>query len=325
MKISVVIPVYNSEKYLKRCLNSLKYQSNFKDLEIIIINDGSIDNSKKIILDFKNDSKNVIVKNVKHGGVSRARNIGINLATSKYITFLDADDYITNDYYKFMLKSVNDYNDSLIVSGFMVKYESSNTFIKRSFKNVKLLFGDEIINQFLSSNCIGPNVWNKLFITEIAKKIKFDEDISVAEDKWFVFQYLTRIDKCVILPSIQYVYSINDESIFRKPFNKNKLDSIIISNRIKKFIEGEYPIFIDKVYSYEIDVKSRVYCELVGSNVKNEFKNEYCQLRKDIKNYSVLKKIKNSNLKHTLAFILIKISPKLYLFVQKKLKFQYKI
>lgn len=325
MKISVVIPIYNAEKYLNRCLNSIKEQSNFNDLEIIIVNDESIDNSKKIISDFKKKNKNVIVKNIKHSGVSKARNVGIDLASNKYISFLDADDYIDPDYYTSIIKEINKNDDSLIVTGFNVKYENSKVKIERIVKQKKILIGDQIISSFLCTNDIGPNVYNKLFLTKIAKKIKFDEGIAIAEDKWFVFQYLTKIKKVTILPIGKYNYIINKDSVFMQSFNKKKLDSIIISNRIKNIIEKKYSNLIDEFYSYDIDVKTRVYSDLCYSKANVEFKNEYLELKKEINNYPILKKLKNSNFKHFMAFVLIRISPKLYSFVQKNLKLQYKI
>lgn len=324
MKISVIIPVYNSEKYLNRCLDSLKKQDNFNELEIIIVNDGSIDDSKDIISNFKQNNENVIVKNIKHSGVSKARNIGIDLASSKYITFLDADDYIDHDYYISMLNEIAGKNDELIVSGYKVEYENSNTKIKRITKQKKILIKDQIIDDFLFSSNIGPNVWNKLFLTEVAQKIKFDESIAIAEDKWFVFQYLTKIKTVTILPITKYNYVINNKSVSMQSFNKKKLDSLIISDRIKKIIREQYPKLTDKVNSYDIDVKCRVFCELSFSKEKEIYKDEYYKLRNDIKNYSILIKMKNSNFKHSIAFILIKISPKLYLFFQRHLKLQYK-
>lgn len=325
MKISVIIPVYNSEKYLYRCLQSLKQQDNFNDLEVIIINDGSTDNSLKIISKFKKENKNVIVKTIKNSGVSKARNEGINLASSKYISFLDSDDYIEPGYYTSVLNFLNNKEDYLIVFGYTVKYENSNIKIKKSINNSKILMREEIIDCFLSSNEIGPNVWNKLFLTKIAKEIKFDENIKIAEDKWFVFQYLTKIERVIILPIINYNYILNENSTFLKPFNKNKFDSLIISDRIKKYIYKYYPILKEKVCSYDIDVKCRIYSELSLFSNKKIYINEYKKLGKEIRNYSIKEKIKYSNFKHSLGFILIKISPKLYLFFSKKLKFQYKI
>ena len=322
MKISVIIPVYNAEIYLNKCLTSIKNQKNFKDLEIIIINDGSTDNSKKIINKFKQENKNIIVKNLDHKGVSFARNVGIDLATSKYITFVDSDDYLENDCYEPLLKNI-EVDDELIVSGFNIEYENSKIKLKRKNNKIENLYNEKIMEEFIYGFKISPNIWNKLFLTDIVKQIKFDENLTIAEDKWFVFQYLTKVKKVKIQSNTTYNYIIHDISICNEKFNKKKFDSIIVSGRIKKHIEKYYPYLIDIVECYDIDVKCRVFGTLSYCEYKNKYKKEYLTLKQEIKKFPIIKKIKYSNIKHSIAFILIKISPRLYIFVQKKLKFQY--
>ena len=109
--ISVVVPVYNVEKYIDRCLNSIINQT-YRKLEIIIVNDGSTDNSRKIIDKFSKMDSRIIVIDKNNGGLSEARNVGINAATGDYITFIDSDDFVSYDYIEYLYSLIEKYNPS---------------------------------------------------------------------------------------------------------------------------------------------------------------------------------------------------------------------
>ena len=106
--ISVVVPVYNVEKYIDRCLNSIINQT-YRKLEIIIVNDGSTDNSRKIIDKFSKMDSRIIVIDKNNGGLSEARNVGINAATGDYITFIDSDDFVSYDYIEYLYSLIEKY------------------------------------------------------------------------------------------------------------------------------------------------------------------------------------------------------------------------
>ena len=220
MEISVIIPVYNAEKYINKSLESLENQSIFEKLEIIIVNDGSKDNSKEIIRKFESKHNNVKLVNQENKGVSSARNRGIELATCKYISFLDADDYLDSDFYEYLITAPETYNCEMALCGFVVEYNNNNITIKRNAKSKKIIEDNKIIEEFLRTKDIDPNIWNKIYITEIVKKIKFDEKIHISEDKWFLFQYVTKIGKIIILPETKYHDFINESSACRKDFDK---------------------------------------------------------------------------------------------------------
>ena len=112
--ISVVVPVYNVEKYIDRCLNSIINQT-YRKLEIIIVNDGSTDNSRKIIDKFSKMDSRIIVIDKNNGGLSEARNVGINAATGDYITFIDSDDFVSYDYIEYLYSLIEKYNPSAIL------------------------------------------------------------------------------------------------------------------------------------------------------------------------------------------------------------------
>ena len=172
MKISVIVPVYNVEEYLGKCLNSLVNQT-LKDIEIIIVNDGTKDNSEKIINKFLKKYNNIKYYKKENGGLSSARNYGISKASCKYIGFVDSDDYIDKTMYERLYNKIisDDYDVALCdlyrVYDEKLVYTSSN--VKKDLKNKK-----EIQEAMLN---IYPTVWNKLYKKELFNEIKFKENV----------------------------------------------------------------------------------------------------------------------------------------------------
>ena len=133
IKISVIVPVYNTEKYLPKCLDSLVNQT-LKDIEIIIVNDGSPDNSQKIIDDYVKKYKNIKAFEKKNGGLSDARNYGIKKASGEYIAFLDSDDYVTVDMYEKMYKKAISQHFDMVVCDLNYVY---NDKVVKAYSNIK--------------------------------------------------------------------------------------------------------------------------------------------------------------------------------------------
>ena len=125
VKISVIVPIYNVEKWLSKCINSILAQ-NFKDFELILINDGSTDNSEKICYKFLDHDNRVKYFYKKNGGLSSARNLGIKKATGKYIVFIDSDDYVDKNYLQYLYESVSKNNSQVAICNFNLVDEKGN-------------------------------------------------------------------------------------------------------------------------------------------------------------------------------------------------------
>ena len=220
--VSIVIPVYNSEKYISRCLDSITNQT-YDNLEIILINDGSTDNSIEICLDYKEKDKRIIVVNKSNGGVSSTRNQGIDCATGKYIQFVDSDDYINLDMTENLVYAIEKYDVDLVLCG--VNHISSNTNDSDLYRNV----GDFLLKDFLSnsldsisSTSMGA-VWNKLYKLSKIKdnKIRFEEDINYSEDCIFNYDYFKKSTSIYVLKDKLYNYDQSDLNALTKVFRKN--------------------------------------------------------------------------------------------------------
>ena len=125
--ISVIIPVYNVEKYINRCVDSVIHQS-YTNLEIILVDDGSPDNCPTICDNYSKQDSRIKVIHKKNGGLSDARNVGIEHSKGKYITFIDSDDYISNDYVEILYKLITKYNSKIAVADNYIFYEDGNIY-----------------------------------------------------------------------------------------------------------------------------------------------------------------------------------------------------
>lgn len=255
-KISVIVPVYNVEKYLNECIESIIKQT-YKNLQIILIDDGSTDNSGTICRNFANKDNRIEVYHLKQAGVSAARNYGIDCVKGEFIFFVDSDDILNENIIRNLYNNINEcdiaYCHSWIFSDFneikAINYNSkfdsrevtASEFIESMFRDCKT---GKMNNEYRG------HVWDKLFRTEIIKEnnIKFDEEIYFNEDRMFIFDYLLNCKKVKILNWIGYYYRIrkdsamNDKKLTNKQFTEfeafNKmLQKVETNNNLKNQIK----------------------------------------------------------------------------------------
>ncbi|HBI6897060.1 TPA: glycosyltransferase [Clostridium perfringens] len=317
--VSVIIPVYNAECYLEKCLESIRRQTIFEQLEVIFIDDGSIDKSSEMLDRFSELYKNVIVKHIYNGGVSSARNLGLKIATGQFISFIDSDDYLDKDFFEYLLIEVSEKTD-IVSCGFIAEYPDIS--VDHSSNKKLVLDKKEALREFLLEKNMDPNVTSKIFRKTVIEGLEFDSSLTLAEDRWFLFLCLENISELKSLPGGKYHYVMNDNSACRKEFSSKKFDSIIVAEKITSKIKEQYPEYLELAECSSIDAKCRVYGEIYKS--RKSYKNEYNSIKKSIRKFSILKKMRYSSKKHTLAFILAKISPSLYSFIKNNMKLQYK-
>lgn len=218
--ISIVIPVYNAEKYLEQCLNSIKDQT-YKNFEVILVNDGSIDHSESICMDFvKVDTRFKYFTKV-NGGASSARNFGLDHVTGDFITFIDADDWVDENHLEVLINNIKDNNSDMAVSS-IKKFDMSNNFHFRMYSNQeKYLLNYNKLNReeflvilpklILANNSYKIAV-SKLFKKELVSDIRFDESIIYGGDLEFFFKLYLNINSISYIDEVTYVYRLHDES-----------------------------------------------------------------------------------------------------------------
>ncbi len=223
--ISIIVPVYNVEKYIRRCLDSLLCQS-YHNLEIILIDDGSPDMSGAICDEYANKDKRIKVIHKENGGVSSARNSGLDIAQGDYIGFVDPDDYVSADMYEFLYSQMTDSQSDIVQCNFLQTDSSGNE--KRFFDHIKdrEISGNIEINRAFLNNEIRYSVWNKLFSRKTLEGVRFRKDLRIAEDKLFVNDCINNAQKIKICDRYCYYYFVSDSSVIHSGITEKKFDDI---------------------------------------------------------------------------------------------------
>ena len=217
-KISIIIPVYNTEKFIKKCLDSVLSQT-FTDLECILVDDGSIDNSGNICDEYLKIDKRIRVIKQKNAGVSAARNAGLDIAHGKWITFIDSDDWVNCNYLELMYNNAINNNCNLSICGVQIVDEKGE--IVRKSKQFPIEFYDKNTakKRLLSANYFLPGIWGKLVNRKYIYdyKISFETEIKIAEDALFWFKVIGNVDKILYDSTPCYNYLINENSATKSP------------------------------------------------------------------------------------------------------------
>lgn len=215
-QVSVIVPIYNVECYLKRCIDSILNQT-YKNIEIILVDDGSTDCSPEICKSYEMQYENIIYKRKDNGGVSSARNEGLILANGAYILFVDADDFIDNTYIEFLIKFALENHSNMVKSGY--KLVDENEYLKEEFNysNHNIGFIDKDYTLFLKSSYFGY-ICATLIDSKIIKKYKinFNKKVNFAEDLLFIFECFKHCERISYVSMAGYNYRENMESATKK-------------------------------------------------------------------------------------------------------------
>ena len=268
-KVSIIIPIYNSNKYLKECLDSIINQT-YSNLEIILIDDGSKDNSFDICEEYAKKDKRIILKKKNNEGVSATRNLGIEICTGKYILFIDSDDYCNENMIEKIL--YNSQKNDLIICGYNKIYKNKKVhyIVKNKEKNIE----DMVIND----ESVGGYLWNKLFKTSIIKEnnIRFDKDIHFCEDLLFVLSYIKNINSVSYIDEELYNYRMRRNSVTFNFYNKKnvtileaieKIIEVITAPNNKEKMKYKYLIYYYKLKKY-INNKDNINKSIINNQKK---------------------------------------------------------
>lgn len=287
MKLSVIIPVYNAERYLERCLASI-IEQDYENKEIIIVNDGSTDNSEKIIKDFMKNYTNIIYIKQDNKGQAYARNIGITKAKGQLITFVDSDDYIEPKMYTTMInKMINDKTDMVICDMYYINNDTKTIVSGTSFEN---------IYESLVSLC------NKIFKKELINNLRFIENIWY-EDYNFFIKLCLREPNYTLCKEPFYNYCIHENSTMNNNNAKKNLDIIIATDDIIRNADNkeiQESLIINHIL---LDSINRVQNQ-ESKDKKDVIKELTRYVKKHIKNIFKTKSFKKSSLKKKIILIL---------------------
>ncbi|WP_288222123.1 glycosyltransferase [uncultured Clostridium sp.] len=295
--ISLILPVYNVEKYLQECLDSILNQS-YGDYELIIINDGSTDGSIKIIEDYRDKFKNIKIITQENKGLSETRNIGLKYAMGEYILFVDSDDFLRKDMLEKLINEALETNSDIVISNYYLYYSNIN-IIKylKDMPKEQSYSNNEVINLMLM-NKIQGHVWNKLFKYTLLKEINFEfETDRFMEDIFPIFKAISRANKITYIDEALYFYRQREGSIINKKNKKLTEDYYHAITSIIKYIEdNEINVKEDNLRVFKAIVFSYFIYHYTNEDIKNNYKSfkksNYSNLNINFKEFVFLKDVK---------------------------------
>lgn len=276
-KISIIIPIYNAELYINRCLDSLINQT-YRNIEIICVNDGSIDNSLKILEEYNKDERIKII-NKENKGVSSARNLGIKESSGDIITFIDVDDWIECDYIELVMKFYNEHNCDMLKTNYIINDGKNKKNVYSYSDDSKKIDHDEML-RILSCDQFFNCVWGTFYNANILKndEIRFEENIIFAEDLLFQSICYAKFKNIYWLNCPKYNYFVNLNGACRSNNTKHLIKKCQDAYYVYSYIYslGNYKKTIYKIM-YPIVFES-INCIMKNNKTKYKEFREYIDL-----------------------------------------------
>ena len=315
--LSIIVPVYNVEKYIERCIKSILNQS-FTNFELILVDDGSPDNCGKICDEYKKKDSRIKVIHKKNGGLSDARNVGIERAKGEYIAFVDSDDFINKYMYEILYKNAKKWDADISICNFKMVCENDriDEDISVICEDAKVYGRNEALNKLYSNENLQFIVaWNKIYKKELFLNIRYDYG-KCHEDEFIIHKLIYNANKIAYCPSEMYYYLQRNNSIMNLEFSIHRLDIIeALDKRMEFFrennlLELEYRtqnLYLNYFLKYYYKTKHELKNKSKAREIKKVFK----------KNYKYLYKNPHYSINGKLLWIIFIISPGLFYLIFK--------
>lgn len=293
-KISVIIPIYNAECFLKRMLESIVKQTIFNQLEVILVNDGSIDNSLEICKHYEKTYNNIKLYSKINGGVSSARNFGLDRATGEYVCFFDADDEVECLMYETLLNLIEKNNSDMAIVDYIRVFPNGEKIKKRNKMKKEICGNNEIYKIFFKGGMIGNNLSDKILKRELIEKnkIRFLENMKIGEDMYYIFQYLNEVNKISIDFNYEGMYYyVNFGSAMNRQFTTRFFDTIRLSELMLEKIDKDSELY-DYAEAHLVHEICKVCEYILLHDNERIYVEEQKELKKKIKKYSIFKAYK---------------------------------
>lgn len=244
VKVSVVVPVYNAEKYLETTVEKIINQT-LKEIEIILVDDGSTDKSPKICDSFVEKDTRIKCIHIENSGVCTARNTGVSHAHGKYIGFCDADDFPNEKLYETLYELAENNNCQVSMVKYKTIFDDGKIINDSSTDEVKVYDNkSQVLSDFLKGK-LYSGVYTKLFKKELCKKISFDEGRKINEDKMYIFDALRNADSWCFMDTCLYTYFRRYGSSSNEEFSEKYFDCIYFAEKMQKTVCEQYPEITD--------------------------------------------------------------------------------
>lgn len=295
--ISIIVPVYNTEKYIERCLDSIMKQD-YPNFEVILVNDGSTDESRIIIQKYKEKYKNISYIKQENKGVGAARNAGIKVAKGDYISFVDSDDYISKDFIETMMKSLQQNNSDIAECIFYLKYKDSDKV--EYFKNDNCIYDTESYLEQYILDWKSSLFWNKIFKSELIDNLRFKKERRCIDDEFFTYKAILKAHKISRINEPFYYYRQRKSSAINNQFNNKQKAQDNLDVLIERYnlITSQFPRLKESFINHDI---SMLYYILNSYNIDASF---FKSLKKASKFYFKEAVISRCNLKIVYSILL---------------------
>jgi len=250
MKVSVIVPIYNTEKYIRKCVDSLCRQTH-TDLQIILVNDGSEDNSLAVMRKLEKEDNRILVVDKVHAGLSATKNAGLDVAVGDYISFVDSDDWVDIRMYETMLKQIEEIKADAAFCEWTEEYSDGSSDLKgRDGSKTIVLKGEEILEEYFN-NKIYLRTSSGLISKELIKGMYFDTDLQPGEEMLFGFLALCNA-KCVVYTNMAFYHRFNRVGSISNEigFKRTDLRRAISTDRMVAYVEKNRPRHLKQAYAY---------------------------------------------------------------------------
>ena len=312
--ISIIVPIYKVEEFLCRCIDSILAQT-YNNIEIILVDDGSPDNCGSICDAYSMQDNRVRVIHKENGGLSDARNAGIEIAKGAWITCVDSDDFVAENYIEELVYGIEITGADMSMVGVEIIHQNEVTYDKPSHGHITTITKKDAIVKSLQRE-FRQSAWGKLYKRSIFKDIRYPKGL-LYEDLAVIYNILDKVETIAISDARLYKYLIREGSIMQSQFNIHQYNSLVVTDKAMDFVIERYPEYQKeangrRVYSYFTVLK-----RMLSSQDKNEYVTQVNDLKKRIKMYSkgliFDRRIKKSLKMRILAFL---VSDHLYITVE---------
>lgn len=248
-RITVIIPVYEVEKYLPRCINSIVKQS-YSNLEIILVDDGSPDDCGRICDEYADCDARIKVIHKQNGGLSDARNVALDEMTGDFVTFVDSDDWISQFYVENLYSAIEQTSADMSISGMESVWNSDKVLgnnEKRGCIELKELTSQRCLEKMLYQDQIETSAWGKLYNKKLFGKLRYPKG-RLYEDLAVTYKTIVASSSIAVISNRDYYYFQRENSIQYKKFSLEKMDAVIHVGELVEFVENEYPSITKAAY-----------------------------------------------------------------------------
>lgn len=306
-KISIIVPIYNVEQYLKKCIESIINQT-YKNIEIILINDGSKDNSGKIADEYSKNDDRIIVMHKENGGLSDARNCALDIATGDYITFVDSDDYIDIKFCKILHDVIVSKNADMVICEMQHVYKDEDELQNSDKINIEEYSGDEAIIKYSDTDNVVACA--KLYKSELFCNLRYELG-KIHEDEFMFHKIFYKCKKIIHIDSKLYAYRQRENSITKAAYSIKRLDALYaLEDRLQFSIDNKLTDLYNKTEMIYLYLLRKNLYKLSVSNIENRERIIEEFYSKLINGYLRLKKNKYISLKLYIFTKIVTICPK---------------